>query len=71
MNRVNEEKYYSLGALSGIFVTEAGQSYNELKIVEEFGKGLKSLKTRIEGLKESYGLLIGVMKLLLAIINMR
>jgi len=60
MNRVSNEKYYSLGALSGIFVTEASLSANEMKIFEEFAKGVKSLKSRIDGLKESYGLLIGV-----------
>ncbi len=62
LSRVEESKYHSLGALSTIFMAEISRKNDELALTEDLCKGVKFIKARLDGLKESHNHLIEVSK---------
>lgn len=64
MNRIDDSKYYALGSLSSIFTAEIRRPSEETPIVEDFVKNVKYFRGKIEGVKESHGLILSVRCLL-------
>ena len=60
MNKVTDESYFALGSLSSLLVAQAGNVHEESIINEDLIRDVKIFKTKLDGFKESYALLISV-----------
>jgi len=62
MNKVTDESYFALGSLSSLLVAQAGNVHDESIINEDLTRDIKIFKSKLDGFKESYALLISTLE---------
>lgn len=60
VNKIDQQEYYALGALSSVFMAEDKDVTNASIVTEGLLNDVKVLKNKMEGFKESYAVLLDV-----------